>query len=110
MNSKIKKIFSDSWPALQSFIIEQLKGAIVKKALKTFLKSGAGVGFQGWLIKFVAEEFAEEIAEPVLKALFVEGKYILYKVDGKMLIKKLEEAKENNDVEAYNSTVDDILS
>ena len=105
-----KAHFKKIWPLLQAEILKQLKGEIVKVALRTFLKSGAGAGFQVWLVTFIAEEFADEIAEPIVKAMFTRAGYTYRKIDGKIMVKKLEEAQESGDEADYNSTVDDILS
>ena len=105
-----KAHFKKIWPLIQAEILKQLKGEIVKVALRTFLKSGAGAGFQVWLVTFIAEEFADEIAEPIVKAMFTRAGYTYRKIDGKIMVKKLEEAQESGDEADYNSTVDDILS
>lgn len=107
---KFKEWFKSVWPEIQAQILEQLKGAAVKAALKSFLGTGAGVGFKAWLIKFVVENLFEEIAEPLIKAAFTFMGYSYNRVEGNILVKRLKEAQENNDEDAYNDTVDDILS
>lgn len=108
---QFKKFFAKIWPQLQTLIIEQLKGAMVKAAIKAFLKTGAGAGFKAWLVKFVVTEFAEEVAEPIVKAFFTAIGYHFHRdVEGNILIKRLKEAREDSNANDYNSTVDDIFS
>lgn len=102
--------FKKFLPALQSFIIEQLKGAAVKKALKVFLGSAAGAGFQAWIIKYAVTELFEEIAQPLIKAAFVEMGYEYRRHEGKILITKLQHAREDHNETDYDSTVDVILN
>ena len=107
---KIKEILLKIWPSVKPIIIEQLKGALVKKALKIFLGTAAGVGFKAWLVKFLAENFYDEIVEPIIEAGLVEVGYVYHKVEGKVLVKRLRTAQEQNDEDAYNDTLDDINS
>jgi hypothetical protein len=107
---KKQKILSGLVEALKTFILEQLKGAAIKAALKAFLKSGAGLGFKEWLIKFVAEELFEEVAEPVIKYVFVRAGYEYRRHEGNILVKRLQRAQDENSEADYNSTVDDIFS
>lgn len=95
---------------LKKSILDLLKGAVVKKALKTFLGTGAGVGLKAWIIKFIVTELFEEIAVPLIKAVLVEAGYQYDKKNGEILITKLHQAREDNDADSYSRTVDDILS
>jgi hypothetical protein len=94
---------------VKNFVIEQLKGAAVKAALKAFLGTAAGVGFKAWLIKFVVTELYEEIGEPLIKAAFVQMGYYYDRTKGKITIKRIQEARESNNGQAYNTAVDDIF-
>jgi len=107
---QIKSFLSKIWPQLQAQIIEQLKGAAVKAAIKAFFKTGAGVGFKAWLVTFVVENLFEEVAEPIIKAAFTYIGYSYRRVEGNIFVERLVKAQENNDETGYNSTVDDILS
>ena len=106
-----KAHFKKIWPLLQAEILKQLKGEIVKVALRTFLKSGAGAWFKVWLVTFIAEEFSDEIAEPIVKAVFTRAGFIYYKdISGNIIVKRIEKAQENNNANDYNDAVDDIFS
>lgn len=104
--AKKKALFA----TLKQFIIDQLKGAAVKAALKAFLGSAAGVGVKAWLIKFVVEELYEQVGEPIMKAMFLKMGYYYDRVQGNITIKKIREARENNDGQAYDIAIDDIFT
>lgn len=110
MRSKFETFLKSAWPLFKSALIEHLKGKAVKLALKAFLKSGAAVGFKAWLIKFVTEELIEEIGIPVINALQVEVVYVYNRETGKVMAKKLNQAWEDGDAEAYDDASDDIMS
>tara|TARA_R110000868_G_scaffold87034_5_gene243676 strand:+ start:12997 stop:13329 length:333 start_codon:yes stop_codon:yes gene_type:complete len=88
-------------------IIKFLKEKTITYALKTLLKSSTG--FTGWLVAYVAENLFEEFAEPLIKKAVRGVGYIYLKVEGKVIIKKLEQAQGNNDEDAYDSAMDDLL-
>ena len=94
---------------LQDAAIEFMKQVAIKGAMKAFLKTGAGVGFKAWLIKYIVTELAEEFGEPLVKAFFVEAGYQYERINGNILVKKLNRAREDGNVEDYNDTVDDIF-
>lgn len=84
-----------------------IKDALVKKALKAFLGTAAGVGFKAWLVTFVIEEIYEEAAEPVLKRA---GRRAIFEFDeakGRYEFKKFENAKSADD---FDSSIGDILN
>ena len=63
-------------------------------------------GFKGWLIKFIVTELYEEIGEPVIKYALNEVGYQYDRVKGKVIVNRIEKAKDENNEEAYNSAVD----
>lgn len=105
--TKKQKILSALWSFFQTYILEVLKDVIIKKAIKLFLKTGAGTGFRAWLVTFVATELYEEVGRPVAQAVLVEVGYAMDIVDGRVKLKRLKEATSGED---YDSSVDDILS
>jgi hypothetical protein len=90
-------------------IIAYLKSKFIVAALKKILGTSVATGFKGWLISWVAENFFEEIAEPLIKKSIRGLGYVYLKVEGKVIIKKLDQAQENNDENAYDSAMDDLL-
>ena len=94
----------------QKALIDFLKGSAVKYAVKKLLGTSTGIigGVKGWLIKYAITELFEEVVEPVIKLAIRKGLLVYDKVDGKIKLKKLEKAKEENDEATYNSTIDDI--
>ena len=102
--------FKFDWQALKKTLIEQLKGAGVKLALKKLLGSAAMGGFKAWVIKYVVTELFEEIAEPLIKFALQKVGYAWDRHEGKVIIKKINEARENNDAGAYDNATDDVFS
>lgn len=101
--------FKLDWTAIKKSLIEQLKGAAVKAALKKLLGSAAAAGPKAWLIAFVGKELFKEVAEPALIYFLGLIGYGYYKIEGNVLIKRLNEARENNDADAYNDAADDVF-
>jgi hypothetical protein len=95
--------------SLKAMLIEQLKGAAVKAALKAFLGTAAGTGIKVWIIKFAVENLYDEVGEPIIKAGLVQAGYYYHKLDGKIIIRKIKKAREENDGQAYDSSVDDVF-
>lgn len=81
-----------------------------KRSLVKLLKLGAFSGFQAFLIDLVLEHFYDKIVEPVLKRSLRGISYTYDKIEGKVLIEKLNDAKASKNETDYNSTVDDILN
>lgn len=98
-------------PLLQNLtrekIIAFLKGEFVKAAVKKLLGSNAAGGFKVWLITFIVKELYAELGEPLVRFALNRVGYVYYKVEGKVLIKKLKEA--SNETE-YDSAINDILN
>jgi hypothetical protein len=95
---------------LQKALIDFLKGSAVKFAVKKLLGSSVGMiaGVKGWLIKYAITELFEEVAEPLINLAIRKGLLAYDKVDGKIKLKRLEKAKEENNEANYNTTIDDI--
>jgi len=101
--------FSKLWPQLKPLILEQLKGAIVKKFIKTMLKTAGGSGFMVWFATWIAENFYEEAAKPIAEAAFVRVGFEVRHINGTIMAKKIKKAREDKDEEAYDAAVDDIF-
>lgn len=106
-SNKKKKILSFLWEVFKSFVLTSVRDYVVKNIIKNILKVVGKSNFFTWISTVIAENFYDEIMEPLIKAGLVEIKYTYHKAEGKILIKRLKEA---GNVEDYNSTVDDILS
>ena len=104
-NKKIASSFGNTfWSAFLVFV----KNKTVEVALKATLGSALKVaGFKAWIIKFLAENLADEIIIPILNAGLVEGKFIVHTIQGKQFIHALKKAE---NVQDHNDAVDDILS
>ena len=71
----VKKI-SKFWGWFKPALISYLRDTAVKSVLKKLLGSAVIGGPKAWIIKYVATELYDEVAEPLLKALFTELGYI----------------------------------
>ena len=67
-------------------------------------------GPKAWIISFVVKNLWDEIAEPLIRSGLVEIQYLYEKQEGKVQIKKLEKAINENNKEDYEDTIDDIYS
>lgn len=94
---------------LQVFI-DLLKREAVKSALIKLLGSAALGGVRAWAIKFVVENMFEQVAEPIIRASFIKLGYMYNRVEGEILVKKLNKAKRENNEGNYDSAIDDIFN
>ena len=95
----------DLWPLVRGQIISFLKGEFIKLALKKVLGSAAMGGFKAWLVKFIATELFEEVAQPIIEMSIRKGFYVYDKIDGHIKVKKIEKAKESNDRDSYRRNI-----
>lgn len=95
------------WSTLRVQLMVYLKGKAIKLVLKQVLGTAAMGGFKVWLIKYFLDVMG---LDESLHFLFNEGEYQLDKVDGKLMVKKLDEARANDDQDAYDNARDDILN
>ena len=98
------------WNNFKPQLIKYLKGEAVKLALQKLLGSALAGGFRGWLIKYAVEYLFEEVAEPIAKLTLRNVGYVYHRVEGKVILKKIQKAKEEGDGEDYDSAVDDLYS
>ena len=96
--------------SLKDALINFLKGQAVKLALKKFLGSAVAGGFKAWLVKFIVKELYDEIAEPLIKMGINHVGYIYDKQKGKIQVKLIERAKDENNHEDYRNTVNDVFT
>jgi hypothetical protein len=102
-------MFKLDWQAIKTVVIEQLKGAGVKLALKKLLGTAAVGGFKVWLITFIVENLYEEFAEPLVKAVFVKLGYYYDRINGEIIVKKIRQAREDGNAEDYDAATDDVF-
>lgn len=93
---------------LKKSLIDFFKGAAIKAALKALLGSATAGGIKGWIIKYVVTELFEEVAEPLIKLSIRKGLLVHDKIEGKIKIKKINKAKDENDADTYWDTISDI--
>ena len=98
------KIFKE----LFEIIKNQLEGQAIKLALKALLRNGTWIaGPKAWLIKFIIKNLGEEFADPFIDAGLREIGYTIDVKDGKKAVRKIEEAKNEKELD---SGIDDIFN
>lgn len=66
-------------------------------------------GFKSWLIQYIVTELYEEIGEPIINRVLNAAGYQYNKLQGKGMVKKLQGAKDEDDEDGYNDTVDTVF-
>lgn len=95
---------------LGSLFITFLEQKSVKLALIKILGSASVGGFRARLITWLVKEIVfDKAMEPLMKKIFKGIGYGFDKVDGHIKISRLKKAEDNNDSDAYDGAVDDIL-
>lgn len=77
--------------------------------LKTYLNTLVGQGSLKKVINFAVDNLFEEVVNPFMEVALARAGYKYDFKNGKVLIEKLNKAKEENNEADYNSAVDDIL-
>ena len=88
---------------LSLFRTKAIKAVLAKAATYTILGP-----VKAWLLTFITEYLFDHIIIPLLKELELEGKYRIDQVNGKKRIKLLNEAIENEDINAINDYIDSL--
>lgn len=105
------QFFRNLFLALEPYILKYLQTAAVKAAVKLFFKTAVPGGFKLKIIKYAAKEFLfDKALLPGVQKVFRELGYSFDVGDGIIQIKRLKKASDNNDQDAYDDTIDDILS
>lgn len=99
-----------SWDTLKAKGIALLKSKFVTFALKKVLGTAVAGGFRAWLVKYLATELFEEILEPSIDFIIHEVEEKADKISGKFKNKKLNQAIEDQDDEAYDSASDSTFN
>jgi hypothetical protein len=92
--------------SIKESLIKFLKGESVKAAFILIFKTAAFGGIRAWLINLAVGIFYHEIGEPVIRAVFAEGGYLYYRIEGRIIVKRIKDAQ--NEVQ-YDSAIDDIF-
>ena len=97
--------------AIQPYLIKYLQTAAIKAALKAVFKTAVPGGLKAWAIKYVVKEILfDKAITPMVQKIFLEIGYSFDVGEGKILIKRLKKAQDENNQNDYDDTIDDILS
>lgn len=88
---------SEIWGSLKRSLISHLKGQFIKLIIKKLLGMQAMGGFKVWLVKFIATELFEEVAEPVIELGLRKVGYLYRVHEGERLFERIENAETNSD-------------
>jgi len=75
--------------------------------LARFLISG---GIKGWLIAFLMSHLFDDVIAPILNKSFNEIQFLYDKQKGKIIAKKINQARQEGDLDEYNSNIDTLFS
>lgn len=86
-----------------------LKTTFVKTILLKFFGSWISGTYKAWIAKIIVEYAYTELAEPIVKLVFRKAGYLYSKVEGKIIIEKIKEARDENNPDKYDAAVDLIF-
>jgi hypothetical protein len=96
-----------NWGGVGDALLKFLRGELIKKLVLIIV--GASTGFQAWIVGLAVGVLFDYVAAPILKEAARRGILIYDKVDGKIKLKKLKDARNEHDQDRYDSTIDDII-
>jgi len=92
---------------LKQTILDLLKSIAFKAISKKLFGFIVG-GFKGFILNFLLDRVFSKALEPFLNLCIRKGYLLIDKTKGKILVKKFNRAKEENNEEDYNSTIDNL--
>ena len=94
---------------MRNKILNALLSVLKTKAVEVALAKlvGATAGFKAWLVKFVVEYFFDTLAEPVIKLALRKGQLVIDKRRGKIVYKKVMDAKDKQNKDDYLDSIGD---
>lgn len=95
-------------PRLKRVLFSSLKSGLVQAYLAKLVLSSTSI--QGWLITFITGQLFEKIAVPILNGAIRTGELYYDNMSGKVQLRSLRKAEEDNDAEEYNKRLRDIIS
>ena len=85
-----------------------LKAKVVRVTLAKLLGSAAAKGFRGWLINIIITELFDEVVEPILNYAIRKGMLVADKLSGRVTVRKIKRAKENDKEDDYTTSISDV--
>lgn len=99
MEFNLKNLFD--WKTVKDFILSKAEKFFIDFALKKLLGSVLAGGLKAWIVKKIAGKLFNELGKPLLQLAIRKG-FLLYDVrEGKILVKKIDEAKREHDAAEY---------
>ena len=97
------------WKRFRKEFIEFLKGKAFKLVLKKIFKTAAMGGVKGWIVGLVFDEIYDEELRPRIQVIFSRIGYRIEHKNGEIIVKKMDDARRDNNEDDYNSSVGDIF-
>ena len=94
-----------TWIKLKQQLINLLKREAIKVALRRLLITSS-IGT--WIITYIVGELFDDFAAPKLRAVFRKAGLGIDKIEGKLVINKLERADNENDLGGVTDAIDDV--
>lgn len=98
-----------NWATLRTLLIEFLKQAWVKTILLQIFGSVVSGKYKAWIAKIIVEYAFGSLALPIIQLSFRKMGFVYYRVQGDILFKRIEEAKNDNNMKAYDDAVDSLF-
>jgi hypothetical protein len=98
-----------NWATLRALVTELLKSAFVKTILLQIFGSVVSGKYKAWIAKIIVEYAFDTLALPIIQLSFRKMGYVYYRVHGDILFKRIEEAKNDNNMKAYDDAVDSLF-
>lgn len=92
---------------LKNKFFELLKREAINKMVFSLL--GKSVGIKAWLIKGLLEYGFDEIVKPLFNLAVRKGWFFYDAQKGKLIAKRMDDASDRNDQDAYDSAWDDMF-
>lgn len=98
-----------NWATLRPMITELLKQAWVRTILLQIFGGMISGGYQAWIAKLIVDYAFESLALPIINLAFRKMGYAYYRVQGDIIFKRIEQAKEDNNAKKYDEAVDRLF-
>jgi hypothetical protein len=97
-----------TWRLLRDKLVEHLKGKAVTLFLKNVLGTALGGTFMGKVALYIVKHLFDQVATPIIKAAVRKGFLIVDKTSGKIKVKKINKAKEDEDEDTYIDVIGSV--
>jgi len=99
------------WKGIGNQLLSLAKNQLIKAAVNKLVTVGSRfAGIKAWLVKMGVELFWDHVAEPIARYAVRKGLLGYDKIQGKIQVKRLSEARESGNAEDYDDATDGIFN